>query len=341
VSIGFNNATQVLTTSDGQQHFIWTEGDRVVHGLLTSPAAEVVTTVIAEGAKANLTALAAAGDTLVAGWTATTSPGEPAVLVAVSPDGGATWSAPETLEEGGTGLSLASDGSSVVAAWQVGDEDTAEIHFSRVDAATGEWSLPVRVDASSAAPLWPSVAVEGDDVWVTWRDNRDGRYRIYLRRSEDGGESWLVEQEIVAAVSGDPSICAAPSGVVWLAYHGGGSVAVLRSADGGATFGEPVIVGSGWFARVSCAPDGSMIVGWEQSFGPDPKSGGTKSAAFVTADASGNLSDPTVIGANAGTTASVSARGDGLADVVWIDRTASPANGSPTAGQLYYAAVAM
>ena len=149
MSIGFNNATQVLTASDGQQHFIWTEGDRVVHGLLTSPAAEVVTTVIADGAKANLTALAAAGDTLVAGWTATTSPGEPAVLVAVSQDGGATWSTPEVLEDGGTGLSLASDGSSVAAAWQV-RTSSGVISWLSNSACTNCWSITEVLSHSTA-----------------------------------------------------------------------------------------------------------------------------------------------------------------------------------------------
>jgi hypothetical protein len=338
VSIGFNNAYQTVSTPNGAQHFIWVEGSRVVHGRLASGSRELETSPLAEGRTYLLTAMAAAGDLLVTGWTEQTGR-ESSIVVRVSGDAGTSWAAPFTLETGGTGLSLAADGDSAVATWQIGDEERSEVHFARWDGSTGSWSTPTRVDESSAAPLWAAVELVGERVWVTWRDNRDRpAYRIYLRRSEDGGRTWRSEQEILPDMSGDPSICAAPNGVTWLAHHGQRKITVWRSADGGASFDEPVAIGQGWFARISCADDGSMIVGWEQSSGTDPKETDDKQAVVVVGDANGELGERVVLREQAGTTASVSVRGDGYADVVWVE----PApDAGPMVGQLQYTVVEM
>lgn len=342
VTIGFNNATQVLTTSDGVQHYVFLDGGRaVMHGAAVGTAEEMETsTVRSGGGKVSLTAIAATDDVIVVGWTETERGGGPAVYVAESADGGSTWGAAQQLAGTGTALSLASDGDNIVAVWHTGDETASEIHFATRDGDSGEWSEPVRVDGSSAGPLWPAVEVSGESVWVTWRDNRAGPYQVYLRRSVDGGETWLDEQVMARPNTGDPTVCAGDNGVVWLAYHGRGEIAVVRSTDGGATFGAPVVVGSGWFPRLSCDAEGAMVLGWEQSEGMDAKADIAKQAAYATGSASGEVGEAAVLSETAGTCASVTMRGDGFADAVWVDKAVGASGAPALQGELWHAVVA-
>jgi hypothetical protein len=36
----------------------------------------------------------------------------------------------------------------------------------------------------------PKLVVQGDILHLVWRDNRDGSYEVYYKRSTDGGQSW-------------------------------------------------------------------------------------------------------------------------------------------------------
>lgn len=340
-TIGFNNAAQVVTGSDGMQHYVFVTGSRVVmHGSANGSAADVQPVAVSSGqGRVSLTAIAASDETIVIGWTETAPGGQAGVYLSESSDGGATWTPPHLLEANASGLSLAASGGTVVAAWFVGDEDDSEIHFATRDGETEEWSKPFRIDGSDAAPLWPAVAISGKSVWVTWRDNRDGPYHVYLRRSLDGGATWAPEQEVTRTNTGDPTVCAGDNGVVWLAHHGRGKITLLRSADGGATFGEPVVVGNGWFPRLSCEADGDMILGWEQSEGVDPKADDTKQAAYVTASADGSIGQVFELSDTAGTCASVTVRGDGFADAVWVDKSGSASGAPALEGELWHAVV--
>ncbi|MCC6383174.1 MAG: hypothetical protein IT304_11765, partial [Dehalococcoidia bacterium] len=194
VAIGFNNAAQVVTDDHGATHYVWMQDGAIVHARTDATTGETTQTTVAAAAgpaaRKSLPALAVAGDTILVGWSESTGAAPAGVFVASSTDGGRSWLPPRELDRPGTGLSIASDGSRAVAVWQTGEEgETSQIHFASLDAATG-WSAVTRVDGSDAAPVWAAADVDAANVFVTWRDNRgDGRYRVYLRRSTDGGET--------------------------------------------------------------------------------------------------------------------------------------------------------
>lgn len=337
--IGFNNAYQTVTTADGATHFVWLDGFAVMHGATAGSATETVATAVTSStSRKSLAAIEASSSTLFIAWGEQVGQGEEALFVSTSDDGGSSWSTPALLASGGHGSSLASDGANVVAVWHTGGEDDSEVHFSHWNEPSDAWSEPIAVDDSTAGALWASVAVAGDDVWVTWRDNRSGEFVVYVRRSTDGGRSWEAEQRITNQVSGDPSICTG-GGTVWLAHHGRGRITVLRSTDGGLSFEPGQVIGEGWFPRISCDETGAMIVGWEQSTGPSAKIAESKAAAYVTGDTEGALSATIELSQTAGTTASVTARGDGTADAVWIN--VSDDGGGPLSGELWRAVVEM
>ncbi|MES4792097.1 MAG: hypothetical protein C4321_03130 [Chloroflexota bacterium] len=88
------------------------------------------------------------------------------------------------------------------------------------------------VGADSYRWIGPGSAVAsgrdfGETVWVTWRENRDGAYHIYLRRSVDGGATWLPEQELTHTNTGDPKVRAGENG-------GGVACAARTGQDHGA-----------------------------------------------------------------------------------------------------------
>jgi len=163
VNIGFNNAAQVVTRSDGTQHYVFVTGSGVVmHGSATGSAAEVEPTAVSSGqGRVPLTAIASSDEIIVIGWTEAALGGQAGVYLSESSDGGATWTPPHLLEAGASGLSLAASRGTVVAAWFVGDEAGSEIHFASRDGESEEWSEPIRIDGSGAAPLWPAVEISG------------------------------------------------------------------------------------------------------------------------------------------------------------------------------------
>jgi hypothetical protein len=96
------------------------------------------------------------------------------------------------------------------------------ILYTRVDKKTT--TEPVELAPSSDAARFPRVAAAGDDVWVTWQDERSGQMPrlpdIYLRHSPDGGETWEDEIRLTEGTgrAEHPAIDLLPSGepvVAW------------------------------------------------------------------------------------------------------------------------------
>ena len=66
----------------------------------------------------------------------------------------------------------------------------------------------------------PSVAVAGDNVHITWWDDRNGNNEVYYKHSADGGVTWGDDVRLTN-VRGDshyPAIAVSPNyvHVVWL-----------------------------------------------------------------------------------------------------------------------------
>jgi hypothetical protein len=94
--------------------------------------------------------------------------------------------------------SVAADGSLAAAAWQdVGHSGVEEVLVAVSDDQGQTWSSPVNVSKSTyTGSSRPSVAVDGDDVWVAWQEatTKDspglGNADIWAAHSPDGGRSW-------------------------------------------------------------------------------------------------------------------------------------------------------
>ncbi|MFA4845810.1 MAG: hypothetical protein WC654_04600 [Patescibacteria group bacterium] len=257
INLGFNNAEQIVYNGEGT-NMIWiADGDLVLSTL--SKQSEVIETRILASGDLKLPAIARDGNVLAVGWIEMNERNGK-VNVIVSDDGGRTLQEKE-LGVGKT-VSIAASNDTVVAVWH----ENSGVNRSRILFSTwfgGTWSAPVQVDSSDAAPLWPSIDMSGNDIVVAWRDDREGLYSVWMRRSTDGGLTWQDEQQMTTDLSGDPDVCITSS-AVWFVHHGKGNISIKRSDDGGETFESLENLGRGFFPHISCRED-VVAVSWEQT----------------------------------------------------------------------------
>lgn len=134
-----------------------------------------------------------------------------------------------------------SDGQTTVVAWREG----WHIAVGRVDPAGGEPLAPTRFiyPGRVSAAEQPDVAVSGQDVYVTYMETGDGRGRVVVAASHDGGRSFSEPKAVAAptrAAIWEPRISADGDRVyvVW-SQTIPGNRSVIRTAgsrDGGRTW---------------------------------------------------------------------------------------------------------
>jgi hypothetical protein len=82
------------------------------------------------------------------------------------------------------------------------------------------------------------VSANGDTIYVTWSDFRDGNYQIYCKRSFDGGVSWGSDTRLTnnSFHSYEPTIATYGTSlhIVWTDTRNGiDQIGYIRSTDGG------------------------------------------------------------------------------------------------------------
>jgi hypothetical protein len=121
-------------------------------------------------------------------------------------DWGNNWGATDTRLDGGDaegasdafGLSLAVDRESsipaVYAAWHDDRNGAYDIYLNYSLDAGGNWlAEATRIDNDAAGgsnSFYPDLTASDGRVLVAWHDDRDVGYDLYLRGSENGGETW-------------------------------------------------------------------------------------------------------------------------------------------------------
>lgn len=316
VGMGFNNSEQIVDAGDGTQ-MVWTDGGDVVLATRSSSGAITAAKTVQGGISATLPVIAR-GNRLAVGWTS-----RKAVYATVSPDGGTTFGEVVNLGSG-TGLSLAASGDRLVAVWHTGGHKatTSQVLFRSFDGKV--WSEPKRIDNSIAAPLWASVAVNGDRVFVAWRDNSTGIYLVTGRSSKDGGKTWGSEMSLATKLTGDPDVCVTDSGEVWVAHHGRAKISLLHSADG-ATFDPPIAVGNGYFAHVSCN-DAVVGVAWLETTGSHTST--DKKAGYAVYQYDGTKITSGIIDEGEIGAATIHASASGSVEILWLKPGSAPLKGS-------------
>lgn len=203
--------------------------------------------------------------TLYAAWTEY----EGALWFRRSDDGGKSFSKPLRIAAGGSSipargpaLAVAPD-DTVYVAWAVGEDPTADIHYSKSADSGRSFSTPRIVHESEGHSDAPKIAVDDEGVvHLVYAESPEGpfkRYHIRYARSNNSGRSFESprdisdpESEVFYSVS-FPSLSINGDDHLYVLFElfpergqRSRGLAVTFSNDGGRTFASPAIVpGSG------------------------------------------------------------------------------------------------
>jgi hypothetical protein len=190
-------------------------------------------------------------------------------------DAGATFSAPQNLSSPGPFADhgqIAVDGlGSVHVVWeeQVGAGNFDIIHRRSVDGGLS-FLAAQNLTGNPGISFAPRMQTFGTDtVYVVWQEEAGG---ILASTSTDGGASFSGLVTVGGSVDArDPVLAVGLDGAVHVAWADGDvlatSVLSSHSADGGATFSDPVVVDSSmeyaFLRRIAVGGTGSLFVVWE------------------------------------------------------------------------------
>lgn len=206
-----------------------------------------------------------------------------AIYFTGSKDAGKTWSKPVTVAEQGKlslgmrrGPRIAVKQDAIVITAITGEKgrgaDGDVMSWRSIDHGA-TWSAPTRVNdvAASAREGLHSLAAGGRNIlFATWLDLREKGTKLYGSVSKDGGRTWSPNRVVYQSPSGSVCECCHPTavvdseGVVGVMFRnsmdGNRDMYLVRSGDGGATFGAAAKLGSGSWKLNACPMDGGSIV---------------------------------------------------------------------------------
>jgi hypothetical protein len=214
--------------------------------------------------------------------------GRGAMKLAISSDGGATFSPARTAVEGHTALAGMQRGPQLAIDRQGGlhmvwqervAASTASAMYSRSTDGGVTFSTPIFAAADNGTydQDFPSIAVDSsDNVVMAWVDNRDVKLgtlsntQLYFTRSTDRGATFGAPVRASRMPGGNggsceccnTSIAAAADGAVFIAFRGNidnyRDVHIARTTDGGASFDVFRAASQSW-QIAACPMTGSSI----------------------------------------------------------------------------------
>jgi hypothetical protein len=111
-----------------------------------------------------------------------------------STDGGISWD-PERLlsladQNPSRNPSVSVSGQILHVVWNDTRDGNNEIYYKLSTDNGLIWGMDTRLTFNSSNSLNPSISASGSALHLVWRDDRDGNYEIYYKRSTDNGQSW-------------------------------------------------------------------------------------------------------------------------------------------------------
>jgi hypothetical protein len=208
------------------------------------------------------------------------------IYVASSMDGGAQWTKPVLVPSQGVlslgmrrGPRVALSGKSIVVSAILGAKgrgaDGDLLAFRSTDGGMS-WSTGKAInDVPGAAREGLHAMASGGDstVFAVWLDLRSEGTRLYGSVSKDGGATWSQNRLVYESPSGSVCECCHPTafvdakGRIYVMFRnslaGNRDMYIVRSNDGGRTFGAAEKLGSGSWLLNACPMDGGSFVAGE------------------------------------------------------------------------------
>jgi len=93
-----------------------------------------------------------------------------------------------------TNVQICCESTSVYAVWT--REETGAVYFNRSLNSGGTWlPTPRRLNPVTSNGSRPAICCEGESVTVAWEDDRSGALDIYATSTQDGGATWLAQNQ--------------------------------------------------------------------------------------------------------------------------------------------------
>ena len=210
------------------------------------------TVSISETGTAREPKIASVADNIYVVWSDAVS-GNGDIYIAISDNGGATFSAPQLLSIDSPLASstpqIATAGNNVYVAWMDLSPGNQEIFF-RASHDNGRTFTDQRnLSTHPGSSTDPQLSSSGDNVYVVWHDSRSGNGDIYLSTSHNGGSTFSNSPFLISSgdnsfISDSPQIASVGSSVFvsWADFHGDpfgtGIILIRKSSDTGSTFGN-------------------------------------------------------------------------------------------------------
>jgi len=191
-------------------------------------------------------AIAVNGPNIYVTWQDDT-PGSPEIYFKMSADGGDTWASSKRLTNNAGNSenpSISVDALNIYVVWQddtiTADNTTgdSEINFRESNDGGSTWQVPQTLTSNAGSSLSPTIAASGSNVYVAWKDNTPGNYEIFMKKSANGGTTWLTNKKLTtnASTSLNPSIAVNGSNV-YVTWEdnipGNYEIYFKKSVDGG------------------------------------------------------------------------------------------------------------
>ncbi|MBL8028851.1 MAG: exo-alpha-sialidase, partial [Fibrobacteres bacterium] len=152
--------------------------------------------------------------------------------------------------------------------WEDNRTGKRQIFYSRI--LNGTPSVNLRISSGIGASAFPSMASDGQNLFIMWEDNRDGNDEIYFRKF-DGG-TWSPEKRVTSTDSTSWGATVAydkSTGLLHAAYFdystGNDEIYYISSTDRGATWSTPVNISNdtpdSWEPRIA-ALNGRVAIVW-------------------------------------------------------------------------------
>jgi hypothetical protein len=205
-----------------------------------------------------------------------------AIYFAGSRDAGKTWGKPVLVSNQGKvslgmrrGPRIAITKDAIVITAVAGEQGRGadgDVIAWRSPDLGATWSAAKKVNdvpASAREGLHSMAGGGRNTVFVTWLDLREKGTKLYGSVSIDGGLSWSANRLVYHSPSGSICECCHPTadidsdGVIGVMFRnsleGNRDMYLVRSSDGGVTFGAPSKLGSGSWKLDGCPMDGGSL----------------------------------------------------------------------------------
>lgn len=103
--------------------------------------------------------------------------------------------------------------------WQ--NDGIDEIYYISSSDGGLTWNEKIMLSEGQSLKEFPDVASDGDYVYATWMDKKEGNFEIYFRRSTDNGKTWEPEQRLTnCKTDGErPSLTIGKDGTIHIVWY--------------------------------------------------------------------------------------------------------------------------